>query len=241
MWATIIVGIIGIIVAIIIYKKGLIQIEPVLLFNHRIDIQRLNKENNKLKLLYNNINVENVTTTIFTFLNAGKKPIKKEDIPTTDGLIIELTSDEGNVEILDYAVKKVSRESSNFKLIPLKEKNKVKIDFDFIDYKQKAKFEVMHTGTDKVKIIVKDIFLGPKKKLTILSEREDKLKANKEANNIIFLIICLPFILAYLLFNQVFKWISYSGDIALLVKIILSYLFPMIIFIYFFPKINDIK
>lgn len=96
----------------------------------------------ELKLLFNDIQVSDVYRTRFLIFNKGKLAIRKSDI--VDGITIIFDSG----EILgEPVIKCVSNESVKFRAIKTSQDNKyqIELDFDYLNEKDGAVIEVLHT------------------------------------------------------------------------------------------------
>ena len=159
------VGFIGILVSIIVSVRSRIRVEPYILFENIPELTKLSEANRKITVNYAERVVGQVTTTRVWFLNKGKRPLKRDDIPTNDPLSIEILNPKDvqtEVEILDFAVLKVSKQSSNFYLIPSQSKRTLKLDFDYVDSQEGVLFEIQHTGLTKCELKLNGVILGPK-------------------------------------------------------------------------------
>jgi hypothetical protein len=164
-------GVIGIIVSVIMTLKSRVRVELYLLYESIPEIRKLSDKNRKIKVTYNNTPVDQVTTTLIWLINKGKKPLKREDIPQNDPLTINFISaqnSEEEIEILDFKVVKVSKESSNFNL-SVQPKNTIILNFDYIDYMEGALFEVQHSGHKLTLLKLGGVLLGPKRNPKIIA------------------------------------------------------------------------
>ncbi len=108
---------------------------------------------------YNGQVVDRVTSTLVWFWNAGRRPIRREDIPSTQPLEIRLVDDGDTLEILDTAVRKVSRKPIGFTI----EKcgaQAVSVLFDFLDEGDGAAIEILHTGSSDTDAHFSGVILG---------------------------------------------------------------------------------
>lgn len=98
----------------------------------------------RVKVLYDEAPVENLTVTQIAFWNAGKEPIRKEDVATSEPLVVIASN--GN-SILDVEIIKHNESSNNFDRTLTEDKKKCFILFDYIDHKNTAVFQFIHTGS----------------------------------------------------------------------------------------------
>ena len=68
--------------------KTQLQIELHIIYIHRKEISKISGINRKIKVLYGESEVDRVTTTTIAIWNKGRKPLKREDVPQNDPLII---------------------------------------------------------------------------------------------------------------------------------------------------------
>lgn len=96
----------------------------------------------KLNILYENNQVNSVSSSIFTLWNSGKVDVRNNDIAT--GKELKIVSID-KTKILDTRILKVSDESNAFCVKKTKD-NEVEISFDYVNENEGVVFEVIHTG-----------------------------------------------------------------------------------------------
>jgi hypothetical protein len=112
-----------------------------------------------IAISYKGKNVARVYSTIVWFWNAGRKPLKSEDLRTSQPLEIRLKDENESLEILDVSVPKTSREAIRFKAQKC-DNACVSVGFDFIDHNDGGVIEIMHTGSLQTHVNFSGIILG---------------------------------------------------------------------------------
>lgn len=164
-------GFLGIIVSIIVTMRSRIRVEPFLFYENIREVSKLSDANRKIIVRYSDQEVNQVTTTRVWLWNKGKRPLRREDVPAKDQLLIELKKPndaENKIAILDFAVLKRSKESSNFQLHRTESANTLLMDFDYLDCRDGVLMDIQHTGDDKTSLSLAGVILGPKRKTKIL-------------------------------------------------------------------------
>jgi len=123
-----------------------------------------------IQIMYKGQKVMRVSSTLIWFWNAGKRPINKEDIPAGQPLLVNLSEPERNIEILDVAIRKTSREAINFRVTKC-DTSTVELNFDFLDHNDGAAIEIQHTGTLEATVTISGIILGASKGIEMMSKR----------------------------------------------------------------------
>lgn len=100
-------------------------------------------DSNKLKILYGNHEISNLTVTHIAFWNGGKKTLHNSDIVLQDEPRIELKNEN---EIYDIEILKQSDVSSDFKLVQA-DKSIYSVTFDHIGKSQGCVIKILHSGT----------------------------------------------------------------------------------------------
>lgn len=154
-----VIGIIGIIIAFIIYflskkdKKPVFLVEKVPVIGQK---NSLLSEEDKIKIFFNDAQVEQVSICNITLRNLGKETIDKDDIAQSDPL--RVVFDEHS-KILKVHLLKVTREPINFKIIDF-QNNILNLTFDFLDYNDGALIKVLYDGSASVSPVIKGTIKG---------------------------------------------------------------------------------
>lgn len=185
---SIILGLIGIIITIILFLLSQSYRKPCLVFDDPLTINmneifelandfEFEQENPSIYFTKHNINKKldrNLTFVKFYFWNAGNKSIKNENI--LEDILIHIGND--NNKILETRILKESREVTNFELIQINN-NEIKVKFDILEkndgaacqviYQGKSDFNITQTGTiEGVRNINNNIFNNHLKKIYFL-------------------------------------------------------------------------
>jgi hypothetical protein len=161
-------GLIGIILAIVIYIKSKKSKKPI----YCIRNINLIKENiGKIKsvdILYYGGKIDNLSISKIVIWNAGKETINNTDIAKNDKFRIEI---EKEFKILGSELIFQKNIANDFKLTKIDD-NVLEIDFDYFDYEEGIIVEIYHTATTKNSLNVKGTFKGVKKIISNDSGKE---------------------------------------------------------------------
>lgn len=122
-----------------------------------------NSINSGIEVRYKGKVVDEVSVTTIWFWNAGKKPIRKEDIPASSKITISIEENEKKVDILDASCRKTSRSEIQFNL------EKQNLNFEFLDYLDGATLEIIHTGSLYAEVKISGVVLNCPKGVTCLT------------------------------------------------------------------------
>lgn len=136
------------------------------------------------KLLYNGVEIDNLTVTKFAIWNGGNETLNSSDVVKSKSLSISCSED---VTILDAKIIAENEKSNAFK-IDLMDEKKIQITFDYIDPQNGVVVQVLHTGHSKditvemkikggkmSKQASKTMFLSPLQKLHGIPNRRRKV------------------------------------------------------------------
>ena len=100
------IGLSGTIFGVWSYFRMKEEREPQCYYVNYIDIIKYSpsRNRNRLKVYFDNQEVDEVFTTYLFFWNSGRRPIRREDIPTP----LKISYIGENAQILDFTVLKVS-------------------------------------------------------------------------------------------------------------------------------------
>ncbi|MBK9925306.1 MAG: hypothetical protein IPP66_08425 [Anaerolineales bacterium] len=167
-YAGFIVGILGILLSIYLYKKGIESKDPRCYYKTFKNISKLSDEKDtKIKITYGQEEVTRIFTTYVWVWNGGRKPINKTDIPSQSSVKINFCDEEFTPKILDYKIVKVSRPEINFSAFHSGE-TALAISFDFLDQDDGAVLEVQHTGSSDTELQSEGVILGVPEGLKII-------------------------------------------------------------------------
>lgn len=97
-----------------------------------------------LEITYLGVAIPRLTRTIYVLWSSGSSSVSREDIASRDALRI-IKSDDG--EIISARILKTNNESSEFQVSLSNDKSFVAIDFDYLQPKNGAVFEILHTSS----------------------------------------------------------------------------------------------
>ncbi|RAU46622.1 MULTISPECIES: hypothetical protein [unclassified Pseudomonas] len=95
---------------------------------------------------YNGISIPRLTKTVIIIWNDGENTISRSDIVNKDPLRLQVGKDG---HILSASILKTSRDVIDFKLDDAESPNEALLTFDFLDAKDGAVIEVLHTSTER--------------------------------------------------------------------------------------------
>jgi hypothetical protein len=169
------IGVLGILLSIFLFIRGKEVKDPRCYFKNIKNIYKLSDEkDSKIKISYNQEEVNRVFTTYVWIWNNGKKPINKADIPCDSKVKINFSDEKFFPKILDFDVIKESRSEINFSVSQDSETSLI-ISFDFLDKYDGAVLEIQHTGSEFTELQSSGVILGVPEGLRILPTR-NKLK-----------------------------------------------------------------
>jgi len=142
------IGIIGIIIGIFgsyyFYRKSLREKAPCWVIRSNNLIKGFSSRFQNLQVLFKGKQVENLTISKVMFWNDGAETIKNDDIETVNRIRISTTKE---VSLLDAKILATNNHSSQFEVNLDEENNCVYLEFDYLDKKQGAVVQVIHTGS----------------------------------------------------------------------------------------------
>jgi hypothetical protein len=153
------IGIAGIVISLIVSylsnRKNLRLKEPSWSIRSNNLVEGFSNKVENLKVIYNDICVENLTISKILFWNDGKETINRQDYETINKLRVECSH---NAKLLDAKIISSNNLSSQITIIKSDQNNCAFILFDYLDEKQGAVIQVVHTGTSSKDLqIVGDI------------------------------------------------------------------------------------
>lgn len=136
--------IISVVLAIVFYLKA--KERKVLTYCLRSSslIRGKKRKLEKLSITYAGNQIDNLSVSRFTIWNSGNKTLNKDDIVATKEVTI--TALEEN-KILDAELIACSEGTNNFS-VKIIDEHTVKVLFDYVDKKEGAVVQILHTGTN---------------------------------------------------------------------------------------------
>ena len=138
-------GLIGIVVTVIVAVRYAERKKPTYDGATYLKIAKSADAPEDIQIAFKGAPVHQVTSTFIWFWNAGRRPIKSEDIPATQPLVLQIKDEAARATILDFAIRKVSRPAINFQVAKLDDA-RLRLTFDFLDFHDGAVVEVQHVG-----------------------------------------------------------------------------------------------
>lgn len=167
-------GILGIVLSIYLFKKGLEAKDPRCYYKTIRNISKLSDDNDaKIRIFYGQEEVTRIFTTRVWIWNNGKKPIYRTDIPPQSNIKITLQDNEFTPKILDFEIIRMSRSEINFSVSPIGETS-LTIGFDFLDQNDGAVVEIQHTGSRETELAIEGVILGVPEGLKLIEINKKK-------------------------------------------------------------------
>lgn len=142
------IGIVGIVIGIIVsyyfYRKSLREKAPYWAISSNNLIQGFSSKVQDLQVIFQEKKVENLTISKILFWNNGAETIDKDDIGTINHIRI---IPKKNILLLDGKILASNNESSQFNVRLNEDENCAYLDFAYLDEKQGAVIQIIHTGT----------------------------------------------------------------------------------------------
>jgi hypothetical protein len=132
------VGVVGIVVAVVLARRRAMPVYQVI--GNRV-IRGLPADH--ITVQYNGQDVPQVTRTRITFWNAGKKTLDGADV--VEGYPIRFLFSNEASKVLDVSMLKVTNIENQFSAMSDDKDAAVRFDFDYLDFKQGAVVEILHT------------------------------------------------------------------------------------------------
>ena len=139
-----IVGVIGIVLAVVFYLKGKEKKEFSYCLRSRTLIRKKKAKFEKLSIDYGGKKIDDLCVSNLTIWNSGNKTLNASDMVTSKELTITALEDG---KILDVEILKCSEETNKFSL-QLLDEHTVKILFDYVDKMEGVVIQIIHTGTN---------------------------------------------------------------------------------------------
>ena len=150
-------GILGIIVGYILYRRGRREKKPLWSIKNNNLISGFSKQLPSLDVKYAGQNVENLSVGKVVFWNGGSETIRREDIANADPIrIIALN----NTTLLDTKLLEHNSNPSLFLISKNSDSTAAFIEFDFVDRNQGLVVQVVHTGTSGNDLILTGTIKG---------------------------------------------------------------------------------
>ncbi|GEM_PF-3038264 len=232
---------VALIIAAAFYWKGLKIVRPFWAYRNDGVIQKRGQSRKPIKILYDDREVDQVTSAKILLWNRGKDAVLGDRIPESDPIRFVFPA---GIEILKTDVPVKTRESVDFTATSKNLEDgswSIECSFNFLDRADGVVIEALHTGGRATPIICRGTILGARKGIKRLKTDEASAFQTVLLSSLVFLAI---FGLAKLIpeSNQVLKSIEhskYSASFATLttaLAMIASFLFSILLIKWRVPK-----
>jgi hypothetical protein len=147
--------------------------------------------------------IDNLTVSKVIFWNAGRDTIKKRDIITPPGIIVQAKN---GCTILDAEIVHRTTPENEFEVTKAQDKSQLRVTFKYMDRNEGVLIQVFHTGVkdDDIEVLGKIMGAGSPVKLYIpnphLAPQKTPEKYSRTWDNVILMFaICFPFLLCFLI------------------------------------------
>lgn len=106
-------------------------------------VNKSNKPMEKLKVLFNGEEINNISVTQFAIWNSGNEEIRREDLASEGKLCIK---SRGKAKILDAIITVESEHTNKFCIKSIND-NCIELDFEYVDKKEGIILQIVHTGS----------------------------------------------------------------------------------------------
>ena len=176
----VIVSTASLIFAYVVFRKNRKNQKTKILRSWKTSFNVINTTNNQydnLKILYDNEELKNFTSSIVELENEGTEVIRRSDIAKLAPLKLSLDS---NYRIIEYRMLEKPNDTSSFELT--QKGNEIIIDFDFIESDEKFKILILHTGLKSTDLKIEGKVIGATLDLEDknLDEKFDDLLASRK-------------------------------------------------------------
>jgi hypothetical protein len=110
----------------------------------------------KLRVSYDNLETKRFTVTKLAVWNQGRGTIEAKDIPAGDPLRVRVST---GLRFLDSQILKESSTGNGFRS-KTESENSILVSFDYLDFRQGAALELLHTGLSGKEIEVTGSIMG---------------------------------------------------------------------------------
>jgi hypothetical protein len=145
---SLILGIVGIAIGTLVsyyfYRRSLKEKAPYWAITSNNLVEGFSSKIHDLQASYEGKRVQNLTISRVLFWNDGAETIKRDDIETINHVRI---SPKNDILLLDAKVLASNNNSSQFTVQIAENDNCIYLNFDYLDEKQGAVIQIIHTGT----------------------------------------------------------------------------------------------
>lgn len=155
---SLLLGILGLFIGYIFYKKGQKEKAPCWAIKTSNLFVGFSNKIHKLNVRYDDIPTETLSISKIIIWNDGKETIDRSDESDINPMMILPAN--GNVKILDAKILAINSTASKVGLNFDKDKGTLKIDFEYLNYRKGVVIQIVHTGLKSSDIMVTGDFKG---------------------------------------------------------------------------------
>ncbi|EDX70090.1 conserved hypothetical protein [Bacillus cereus NVH0597-99] len=156
-WVGSLIGVIGILIAIVTYRKSKIGQRLVYQSSATKIIGKNRNTPEEIQIYFRGNEVPRVIKTSLVIWNSGNETIKSSHITKEDPLRIQIEQSES---IISYRILKETRRTNKVDLV-LDKENELLFNFDYLDPNDGVRVEILHTD-DKNPVVFKGTVIGMK-------------------------------------------------------------------------------
>ena len=223
---SIVIGVSGLAYGIYNNKRNKKERKPA--YSFKTNLFLTNPKMDGLEIFFKKNPVSSIMATRLIFMNEGKLPIDKSDIP--DGHTIFIKKNLDAVKIYDYSLIYTSRDANQFNLVEFEDG--IEINFEYINFNDGCVIQIMHNSVDG-----EDLFglIGEVKGVNEIK----KITPLRNYTSIIVQLLPILFVALFFLTAEVGERLPlssflFSTDSTFLTILFLLVLFVLLIFIPFF-------
>lgn len=207
-WVGSLIGLVGIVIAIITYRKSKIGQRLVYQSSSTRIIGRNQNTPEEIQIFFHGKEVPRVIKTSLVIWNSGNETIKNSHVTKEDPLRIQFEESES---IISYRILKETRRTNKVNFV-LDQKNKLLFNFNYLDPNDGVRVEILHTD-DKNSVEFKGTVIGMKQDIKSWNtERGVKRKSMK-----------LPFLKKDLLRKTMYSMMLLSGVVLCMLGIVFKF------------------
>ena len=158
-WLGLSITLLSILLAVFFYRRSQRRKRPLYVTRSSLFLVPDPVIGTDVTILYKGSEVQRIAASEVVFWNAGNEVISSSDLAGKDLLRIVLPPD---IQVLQAAIDKVSRDCIDFTLGPLPApgRNEISLGFEFLDKNDGAAIRIVHTGTSDTKCQVAGAIKG---------------------------------------------------------------------------------
>jgi hypothetical protein len=154
-----VIALVGIVIgaAVSYYFYRLSKKEPLPMYCLAGNVVVTSHKERDIKVQFRGKDVPVVTRTMIAFWNAGREPIRREDLRDNHPLTVKLPE---GAQLLDARVLTVTRPEVDFACFPDETYRDVRLGFSFLNRHDGGIVEILHTATDPRSPIIEGAIVG---------------------------------------------------------------------------------